>query len=147
MLVEVGDVSEFTEGEFRVLTVGALEVGIARWKGTLYAIRNRCPDQGGPVCQAVVRPLVTYSVEEHRMLTNKAIPTVMCPWHFWRFDLRTGKALQADGRLRTYRVFEREGKVVVDIVDVRTLPCELESLTHDREVDLLGKIRGGRDDL
>jgi len=53
--------------------VGAYDVALFDVGGELFAIENSCPHQGGP--------LVEGSVEEG---------VVTCPWHAWRFDLRTG---------------------------------------------------------
>jgi nitrite reductase (NADH) small subunit len=43
---------------------------------------------------------------------------VTCPWHGWRYDLRTGEHLTMFGRhpgLRTYGVREEEGQVLVEV--------------------------------
>ena len=39
---------------------------------------------------------------------------LVCPWHSWEYDLRTGRAV-ADSRfgLRTFRVMCRDGEVYV----------------------------------
>ena len=45
---------------------------------------------------------------------------VTCPWHGWRYDLRTGEHVTTFGRrpgLRTYRVREDEGRVLIQVED------------------------------
>lgn len=45
---------------------------------------------------------------------------VTCPWHGWRYDLRTGEHLTTFGRragLRTYRVMEEGGRVLIEVDD------------------------------
>lgn len=45
---------------------------------------------------------------------------VTCPWHGWRYDLRTGEHVTTFGRrpgLRTYRVREEEGRVLIEVED------------------------------
>jgi nitrite reductase (NADH) small subunit len=43
--------------------------------GTISAIDGICPHQGGPLADGEVEGT-----------------TVICPWHGWRFDVRTGKS-------------------------------------------------------
>ena len=42
---------------------------------------------------------------------------IVCPWHFFRFDLRTGKPAGLDSvlQLRLFPVTVREGQVCIDI--------------------------------
>ena len=44
--------SELADGDYRIVAVGDLEVGIFRLGERLVAYENRCPHYGGPVCQA-----------------------------------------------------------------------------------------------
>ena len=46
--------------------------------------------------------------------------SVTCPWHGWRYDLRTGEVLTVFGRrpgLRTYSVRVDSGDVLVEVPD------------------------------
>ena len=54
--VMVGELREFSEGGYRVLRVEDFEFGIFRHGERLVAYENRCPHDGGPVCQGKVIP-------------------------------------------------------------------------------------------
>jgi nitrite reductase/ring-hydroxylating ferredoxin subunit len=60
---------------------------------------NACPHNGGPLSEGRVRD-----------------GAVVCPWHWFRFDLRTGECLtSARYALRRYQVVERDGKRYVEL--------------------------------
>jgi len=70
--------------------------------GGLRVTEAVCPHNRGPLDQGWVREGTT----------------LVCPWHWYRFDLDTGAcATNADYRLRTYPVFERDGALVADVGD------------------------------
>ena len=56
--IMVGELSEFTDGGYRVLRVDTFEFGVFREGDRLVAYENHCPHDGGPVCQGKVIPRV-----------------------------------------------------------------------------------------
>jgi len=59
----------------------------------------RCPHQGGPLADGLVRDGV-----------------VTCPWHWYSFDLRTGRCTSAAAyRLRTYPVVSQDGRLYAEL--------------------------------
>jgi len=115
MPVDVGALTDFTEGGFRVVRVDGDEVGILLWAGTVYALRNSCPHQLGPLCEGRIRPLLTASAPGKPSL-DTGTPVVSCPWHGWEFDARTGSSLW-DARYRVRQVQTRvtRGRVLLDL--------------------------------
>jgi nitrite reductase/ring-hydroxylating ferredoxin subunit len=78
---------------------GGLPVAVARLAdGTVVAFENVCPHKAGPIGEGRVRDGV-----------------IACPWHGFRFDLRTGKAAGFDSimRLRLFQTAVRDGDVFV----------------------------------
>jgi nitrite reductase/ring-hydroxylating ferredoxin subunit len=68
--------------------------------GTYRVTDAACPHNRGPLAQGWVRDG----------------STLVCPWHWYRFDLDTGTcATNPDYRLRTYPVLERDGALVADV--------------------------------
>ncbi len=65
---------EVTEAEVR-----GVEVCLANVEGRLCALNNICPHRGGPLGQG--------------WIDGEA---VVCPWHSWAFDTRSGRALPPD---------------------------------------------------
>ncbi|HEY3189998.1 MAG TPA: Rieske 2Fe-2S domain-containing protein, partial [Solirubrobacteraceae bacterium] len=56
MKVVVAPVDEFAPGDRRIITVGGRSIGVFRVGDRFYGIRNRCPHQGGPLCQGRIAP-------------------------------------------------------------------------------------------
>lgn len=72
--VEVG------EGESRAFTVEGIHLALFRDQGEFHAVDNRCPHMGYPLSQGSVRDGV-----------------LICHWHHWEFDLKTGGCFLAGG--------------------------------------------------
>ncbi len=71
--VRVAREQELSDTRSKVVLVEERQIAIFKVDGKFYAIENFCPHRGGPVGEGDV---------EDRVVT--------CPWHGWRFDLRTG---------------------------------------------------------
>ena len=92
--IMVGELSEFTEGGYRVLRVDDFEFGIFRQGDRLVAYENHCPHDGGPVCQGKVIPRVEEELapdQTSRGLRFAKSKNIVCPWHGWEFDIETGR--------------------------------------------------------
>src|SRR6516165_4484594 len=85
------------EGRVRSVTVGGRTVALARWGGSLGALENRCPHQGGPLGEG--------SIENGWL---------RCPWHGYDYDPLTGRPPDGfpDG-VAAYEVEERADGVYV----------------------------------
>ena len=49
----VGKLSEFKDGDRRIIFVGDHEIGVFRHEGKFYAYSNFCLHQGGPACEGL----------------------------------------------------------------------------------------------
>ena len=62
--------------------------------GKLYAYLNKCAHQGGPVCQGKIIPRVTEVIdaggESHGFAFDEANLHIVCPWHGFEYDIKTG---------------------------------------------------------
>jgi nitrite reductase/ring-hydroxylating ferredoxin subunit len=101
----VARVGDIPPGGRLIVEVAGREIGIFNVDGRYYALRNRCPHQGGPLCTGLVaggleatRP-GEYAYDADRKL-------VRCPWHGWEFDVATGQSWfdPARTRVRSYPV-------------------------------------------
>ena len=82
---------EIQDGERRIVEAGGREIGIYNVRGSFYALLNRCPHLGGPLCRGQVVTEITAAVPgEIRGNPDKVYVT--CPWHNWEFDIRTGQS-------------------------------------------------------
>ncbi len=87
--VKVADTSDLAPGKAIMATVGDEEIGIFLIDGNYYAVEDKCPHREGPLHEGLVEGL-----------------TVTCPWHFAKFDLKTGKVVEqpASAGIKTYEV-------------------------------------------
>ncbi|WP_028923573.1 Rieske (2Fe-2S) protein [Pseudonocardia acaciae] len=119
--VRVGSVHEFAEGHRVLVPHGRYAVGVFRVDGEFRAYRNVCLHQGGPVCEGRYFPLMTAVVDAGgRALGERydeSEPHLVCPWHGWEYDLRTGEFCgDRRRRLRSYPVTV-EGEDVYVVLD------------------------------
>lgn len=63
-------------GEAREIAVGERVLCVANDGGSISVMDNVCPHRGGPLGQGMI--------EEGK---------IICPWHAWAFDLKTGVAV------------------------------------------------------
>lgn len=76
-----------------------VNVLLARVDGAIHAVSGACAHLG---C-----PLITGALEGH---------TLMCPCHDWRFDLRTGRFLDApELGLRVFNTRFDQGKIFINL--------------------------------
>ena len=91
-----------SEGRVRSVTVDGRTLAMARCGGSLSALENRCPHQGGPLGEG--------SIENGWL---------RCPWHGYDYDPRTGRPPEgfSDG-VASFEVKERPGEVYVRLPPV-----------------------------
>jgi nitrite reductase/ring-hydroxylating ferredoxin subunit len=87
----VARADELQEGDRRIVQVGGREVGIYRLNGKFYAVLNRCPHLGGPLCKGGVVSEIYASVPGD-VRGNASRLLVTCPWHNWEFDVNDGQS-------------------------------------------------------
>ena len=97
--IYVLDDSTLPEGQMTVVFPLGVNVVLARVDGSIYAISGKCTHMA---CPLFAGRLNGY--------------TITCPCHDWRFDIRTGKFLDAsDLGLEVYPVKSETGKVYIDV--------------------------------
>jgi nitrite reductase/ring-hydroxylating ferredoxin subunit len=113
----VSRLEEFPPGERRIVRVGGREIGVFRVDDRFFAVRNRCPHQGGPLCRGRVFPRILSDAPGDFRLGDGA-PLVVCPWHGWQYDMETGQSYApGDPGVRSYPVSVEPGSAVVAGLD------------------------------
>jgi 3-phenylpropionate/trans-cinnamate dioxygenase ferredoxin subunit len=113
-LVQVGEISELSDGTMKSVLVKGREIMLARVAGEYYAADNRCPHMGGKLSQGKLEGTV-----------------VTCPRHGSQFDLSDGrvvrwlkgsgliskvsKALKSPRPLVTYNVKVEGDRILIEI--------------------------------
>jgi nitrite reductase (NADH) small subunit len=95
----LGRVSLIPLGQGRCFSVGPLRIAVFRERdGSLFALENACPHQGGPLADGVI-----------------GAATVVCPLHAHRFRLTDGSGIDTDLRARSFALEIRDGVIFVHI--------------------------------
>ena len=112
----IGTVDEISPGERKLVTIEGREIGVFNVHGEFYALRNRCPHQGGALCKGRVSGFVTARVPGEYEYTRKG-EILRCQWHGWEYDIKTGQSWvdPSSVRVRSYEVevaqIEGEGEM------------------------------------
>ena len=98
--VKVASTSDLKPGENKVVNVNDTEIGLFNIDGEFFAISNVCLHRGGPLGEGFLEGDV-----------------VTCPWHGWRYNVRTGEnAMIPTTKVASYQV-KVEGNDVFVAVD------------------------------
>ena len=97
--VKVAEKSDLREGFGKVADVEGRSIALFRVNDEYFALANVCLHRGGPLGEG-----------------NLTGSVVTCPWHGWKFDVRTGSfTVIPTLKVRTYKVKEQDGSVMVEI--------------------------------
>ena len=110
MRIVVSRLQDFPPGERRIVEAGKRSIGVFRVEDEFFAIRNRCPHQGGPLCKGRLSAwAVANGPGQPRMEGPPRL--VACPWHGWEYDLETGQSFMGPGetRVKAYDVAVERG--------------------------------------
>jgi nitrite reductase (NADH) small subunit len=99
MRVSVGKTDELRPGEGRMIDAAGKSLALFNVDGTYYAIDNSCAHRGGPLGEGDLDGTI-----------------VTCPWHAWRWDVRTGaNANNPAVRVSCFPVTVEGGEVFVEV--------------------------------
>jgi nitrite reductase/ring-hydroxylating ferredoxin subunit len=96
--VKVGTLAELPAGSVMEATLGERTFAICNLNGELHALDGSCPHVGGPLGQG-----------------NLEGSTLICPWHCWEFDCRTGaNEHNEDLSVRKFDVRVENGDILIN---------------------------------
>jgi nitrite reductase (NADH) small subunit len=118
--INVGPESAFADPGRKLIESEGLEVGIFQLGGEFFAYENVCPHIGGPACQGKIIAKVEEDVAADRtsqgFVFSKTKINVVCPWHGFEFDIRTGRHHgNPRYRLKPIKVRVDDGQVIVSL--------------------------------
>lgn len=97
--VRLGPLGEIEEGRCKVYDAAENKVAVFRVEGACHAIDNTCAHRGGPLGEG--------SLAGH---------IVTCPWHFWSYDVRSGKTTMSETMgVKSYPLEVRGDDLYVDL--------------------------------
>jgi nitrite reductase/ring-hydroxylating ferredoxin subunit len=124
----VAATGDIQPGDRKLFIVKGRPIAIFNLAGEYFGLLNRCPHQGGSLCDGVVTGLLESS-EPGSYRYSRQGEIVRCPWHGWEFDIRTGQSYCDPERIRTkaYEVAAESGQTVVEGPFVaETVPVRVE---------------------
>jgi nitrite reductase/ring-hydroxylating ferredoxin subunit len=130
----VASVDEVPPGSRKIVEVAGRSIGIFNVGGEFFALRNRCPHQGGPLCEGKQWGALTARVPGEFEYGREG-EIIGCGWHGWEFDIRTGQSWCEPERLRVraYQVSVEPGAAIV----AEEAPAET-----DPESPIPGRVKG-----
>ena len=96
--VPVALLADLATGSARHVKVGKRDIALVRVGDEVFALSNVCRHAFGPLSEGFVDGY-----------------TVVCPWHGWRYDVRSGKTDHPNADVATYPVTIRDGEVLVTL--------------------------------
>jgi nitrite reductase/ring-hydroxylating ferredoxin subunit len=122
--VNIGPASDFKDPGRKIIGFDRFEVAVFKLDGEFFAYLNQCPHMGGPACQGKMIQKVEELIADDRtskgFAFSKSKLHVICPWHAFEFDIRTGvHPGNSRMRLRKIGVAVSGGDVVVSVPEAR----------------------------
>src|SRR5689334_14139356 len=124
----VATTTEIGPGQRKIVEIEGISIGIFNIHGEYYALRNRCPHQGAPLCLGSLKGMALPS-QPGEYLWAREGEILRCPWHGWEFDVRTGHSIcnPHKVRVRAYEVtVEAPGEAEPD-PSVEMFPVTIEA--------------------
>ncbi len=84
-------VGEFPPGERKLVEVDGKRIVVFNLDGEFFALSDRCPHQGGSLCAGALSGHVESSTPGEYHYSRRG-EMIRCPWHYWEFDIRTGRS-------------------------------------------------------
>lgn len=99
--VTVANISDLPPGTCRTVEAEGRWIALFNVGGRIYATDNTCPHAGGPLGEGILSGEV-----------------VSCPWHGWRYNVRTGARLDnPDFSIPCFQVQLLDGQVQVAVLE------------------------------
>jgi 3-phenylpropionate/trans-cinnamate dioxygenase ferredoxin subunit len=124
----VARVGEFPSDTRRIVELdGGRSIGVFNIRGEFFALRNRCPHQGAPLCLGLILDRVVAG-RPYALSFEDDREVVKCPWHGWEFDVRTGRSVFNPHRVRVraYEVTVEAPDMAAEDPAVDTFPVTVE---------------------
>lgn len=122
----VGNLSELPVGEMKMAKVGERRVAVIHTPSGVHALDNACPHQGYGLTTGA--------------LTDE---TVVCQWHNWKFDARTGECIQGEENVACHPVQIDGDEIVVSVTEpTNSEVCDAvwPSLSSGIEANYIGQV-------
>jgi nitrite reductase/ring-hydroxylating ferredoxin subunit len=124
----VAAADDIPPGSRKLVTVKGRPVVVFNVAGEYFGLLNRCPHQGGNLCEGKLTGLLE-AAEPGQYRYSRQGEILRCPWHGWEFDVRTGQSYCEPDKIkaRKFDVSLTEGRSIVEGAYVaETFPVAVE---------------------
>ncbi len=121
-------VADIPPGGRKLVEADGKRIVVFNLDGAFFALSDRCPHQGGSLCAGLLSGHVE-SPEPGVYHYGRKGEMIRCPWHYWEFDIRTGKSWFDPKRVqvRQYAASVETGAALVEGPYVaETFPVRVE---------------------
>ena len=102
-----------------MVEVGGHPVGLFNVDGALYALADRCPHRGAPLCSWGEMVGAILPIGDRLHLVDEG-HFIRCPWHKWDFEISTGQSPVAPHlQVRRYAVRTEGDDIIVSLDSVK----------------------------
>ncbi|MDE0020425.1 MAG: Rieske (2Fe-2S) protein [Candidatus Poribacteria bacterium] len=114
---DIGPAEAFPIGEPRRVAVNGRALAVVRQPNAIYAARDVCPHQGARLSDGHATGTALPCLPGEEIVFGKIGEILVCPWHGWEYDLRTGRSLidPEKTRIRTYPARIENGRALVEM--------------------------------
>jgi nitrite reductase/ring-hydroxylating ferredoxin subunit len=111
----VAAADDIPRGSRKLVTVKGRPIVIFNVAGEYFGLLNRCPHQGGNLCEGKLTGLLE-AAEPGQYRYSRQGEILRCPWHGWEFDVRTGQSYCEPDKIkaRMFDVSLTEGRSIVE---------------------------------
>ncbi|MDP4595079.1 MAG: Rieske (2Fe-2S) protein [Beijerinckiaceae bacterium] len=111
----VAKAADIAIGERLAVTIANREIAVFNVKGEFFALANRCPHEGGPLCGGLISGIALSDGPNQYRIARKG-EFIRCPWHGWEFDIKTGQSWcdPKSVRARQFNVHVTAGNELVE---------------------------------
>jgi nitrite reductase (NADH) small subunit len=97
--VKVAEEAELSPGQGMVVEADSRELALFNVDGEFFCIDNECPHRDGPLGEGELED-----------------DTVICPWHAWQINVKTGEVLYNPGTcVATHACKVEDGAILVEV--------------------------------
>jgi nitrite reductase/ring-hydroxylating ferredoxin subunit len=111
----VAAADDIPPGSRKLVTVKGRPVVVFNVAGEYFGLLNRCPHQGGNLCEGKLTGLLEAAAPGQYRYSRQG-EILRCPWHGWEFDVRTGQSYCEPDKIkaRKFDVSLTEGRSIVE---------------------------------
>lgn len=116
MKYPVGAAEDVRSEGRRVIEVQGRRIGVVSVGDRFFAVRDRCPHRGAPLCEGTLGGTLLPSEPDDYVYGLEG-RVIRCPWHGWEFDLATGRSVFEPDRVavKVYDVTVEDGIVTLHV--------------------------------